>query len=330
MAGQATRVRWSQAAVLDASQLAAVLELTASATEADGLHPLSEHVVLHLPLTAPAGDLHLLAWEASRTDHSSTGQRLVGYAHLDPTDAVHGASGEVVVHPDWRGRGVGRLLVERLRELSSDGRLRLWAHGRRTEAHALATALGYVQVREVWQMRRSLRAQLPQVDVPAGYALRTFRPGADEAAWVALNAAAFAGHPEQGHWTLADLRHRMSEPWFDPAGFFLLVAPDGELAGFHWTKVHAHDTHPDSAHQPIGEVYVVGVAPGHRGQRLGEVLTVAGLRHLRSSGLSETMLYVDTDNHAAVRTYQRLGFSWWDTDVQYSAPTHRDVQAPSG
>ena len=58
--------------------------------------------------------------------------------------------------------------------------------------------------------------------------------------------------------TRADLDERMAEPWFDPAGFFL-AERDGELLGFHWTKVH-----PDPA---LGEVYVVGHRPGRAGRR---------------------------------------------------------------
>jgi mycothiol synthase len=309
-------------------RLPAVTALIAAATDADGLHPLSEHVVLHLPLTEPDDDRHVLAWSTDNAGY----RRLAGYAHLDPTDAVDGASAEVVVDPALRRRGIGRALVEHLQGQSPDGRLRLWAHGEHDGARALAASMGYVTTRELWQLRRSLRARLPDVDIPAGYHLRTFRPGADEDAWLRLNAAAFADHPEQGAWTSTDLRHRMAEAWFDPAGFFLLTTDDGSLAGFHWTKLHAHDTssaHPHdptdaaghaagSAHEPIGEVYVVGVSPDHRGRHLGSALTVAGLRHLRSRGLSQAMLYVDADNAAAVHTYELLGFTRWDVDVQYT------------
>lgn len=315
---------------LAADDLAAVTSLVAAATEADGLHPLSEHVMLHLPSTGSAPGRHLLVF-ARHTDRSGQ-EQLAGYAHLDPTDAVEGSSAEVVVHPGLRGHGVGRLLVEHLEQLSPDRRLRLWAHGLQSPARALATSLGYVSARELWQMRRSLRAALPTVELPAGYRLRSFGPGVDDEAWVAVNAAAFADHPEQGGWTLEDLHHRMAEGWFDPCGFLLLDAPDGELAGFHWTKVHggpaAHDlpaADPTSAHghDPIGEVYVVGVAPDHQGRGLGRALTVAGLRHLRAAGLSQAMLYVDAGNAAAVRTYSRLGFSRWDVDVQFSRPPAR-------
>jgi mycothiol synthase len=133
-----------------------------------------------------------------------------------------------------------------------------------------------------------------------------------------VNARAFADHPDQGRWTLRDLRVRMAEPWFDPRGFLLAVRGD-ELLGFHWTKVHgAHrdgsDTH---AHEPIGEVYVLGVDPAAAGLGLGTALTLAGLRHLRAEGLQQAMLYVDEANTTAVRLYTRLGFARWTTDVSY-------------
>jgi mycothiol synthase len=135
---------------------------------------------------------------------------------------------------------------------------------------------------------------------------------------VELNAAAFADHPEQGRWSVADLRVRLAEAWFDPAGF-LLAERDGRLVGFHWTKVHGGD----HAHEPIGEVYVLGVAPTAHGGGLGIALTLAGLHHLRERGLSRAMLYVDESNQPAVSLYEKLGFTRWSTDVSFA----RDVEA---
>ncbi len=301
---------------LSRPQCAAVLDLVRSATEADGLHPLSEHVMLHLPMTVPDHDQHVLAWFRPESGASST-EILVGYAHHDPTDAVSGASGEVVVHPHYRRRGVGQALIICLESLTPDHRLRLWAHGEHPGAAALAKKFGYVGARQLWQMRRSLRNLLPDISLPAGYSVRAFVPGVDDSSWLALNAAAFANHPEQGSWTQAELQHRISEGWFDPAGFFLITGPDGSLAAFHWTKIHEHDS-STAAHDPIGEVYIVGVAPEHRGRGLGAAATNHGLHWLRSRGLREVMLYVDADNSAAVHTYEQLGFTRWDTDVQYA------------
>lgn len=284
------------------ADVADVLALVAAATDADGVTPVSEPVLLDLEHGHDPRARHLLA----RRDGT-----LVGYAFLDDTDRVDGPSAELAVHPAHRRQGVATALVEALEAASPDGRLRLWAHGRHADAVALARGRGYVEERVLWQLRRSLLSHIPDAPLPPGIRLRPFVPGQDEQAWIEVNNRAFADHPDQGGWTVEDLRVREAEPWFDPAGFLLAVRDsDGSVAGFHWTKVHPGPP-------PIGEVYVLGVDPSARGLRLGPALTVAGLRHLRGKGRSQVLLYVDESNPRAVRLYERLGFTRWDVDVQF-------------
>lgn len=301
--------------------VADVLELARAAGDTDGAYPLSEHVVLHLRHGGEAPAVHLLI-----RDHDGA---LAGYAHVDTTDEVAGASAELAVHPLRRRRGLGRALVTAAvaaaRETDPRGRLRLWAHGDHPSAGALALRLGFTRARVLLQLRRSLAAPVPEPVLPEGLTLRPFRSGADDETWLAVNARAFADHPDQGRWRLADLRVRMAEPWFDPAGFLLAVREaDGDLVGFHWTKVHgeAHPNPPANgarphAPEPIGEVYVLGVDPGGHGRGLGAALTLAGLRHLHARGLDQAMLYVDEANTRAVSLYTKLGFARWSTDVSY-------------
>ena len=54
---------------------------------------------------------------------------------------------------------------------------------------------------------------------------------------------------------------------------------------------------------------MVGVDPAHQGRGLGGPVTRLGLAHLARAGLREVELYVDGDNTAARRTYERLGFT---------------------
>jgi mycothiol synthase len=321
-------VRVQRLARLPAGDARQVLHLVQAATDTDGVAPLSEHVVLHLRYGGDRSDCNVLL-----RDHD----KLVGYAHLDETDAVEGPSAELVVDPAERGHGYGRLLVEQLLANSDSGRLRLWSHGQLPAATALARSLGFRRERVLWQLRRSLFAPLPAPVLPPDVSVRTFVPGQDEKPWVVLNNRAFAGHPDQGHWTVRDVELREQEPWFDPAGFFL-AEREGRLVGFHWTKVHgaglggttpAHgaglggttaappDDSGEHGHEPIGEVYVVGVDPDMQGRGLGPALTLVGLRHLRGRGLAQAMLYVDESNTRAIRLYESLGFARWDTDVSY-------------
>jgi len=292
---------------LDPGQTLKVIDLVTRATEADQVRPLSEHVALHLRY---GGD------EPVKTILALIDDRVVGYGHLDVTDKVEGASAELVVDPLFRKRGVGQAMLQRMVAETSPGSLRLWAHGEHPAAAALAGRLGFVRARCLWHMRRSLYPALQEAVLPAGVTVRTFEPGRDDEAWVALNARAFAGHPEQGVWTLEDLHRRMREPWFDPAGFFLAVRDD-QLVGFHWTKVHGDGAGDGHGHEPIGEVYVVGVDPAEQGKGLGSALAAIGLCYLRGRGLPQAMLYVDESNTAAIKVYERLGFTHWDTDVMY-------------
>jgi mycothiol synthase len=302
---------------LDAETIALLVDLVDRTTENDGMRPLSEHVWLHLKGGGDEHGRHLLARDPDGA--------IVGYAHLDVTDEVEGPSAELAVAPEARRHGLGRLILEELIRQSPDGRLRLWAHGEQAGAAELASRMGFVRTRVLWQMRRSLYAPLPKPALPPGVELRPFRVGADEQPWLEVNARAFASLPDQGSWDIGDLRMRMQEPWFSPDGF-LMAWRDDRLLGFHWTKVHGralpHDGHQplhqhQHQHQPIGEVYVVGVDPDARGLGLGRALTLAGLHHLRSLDLSQAMLYVDATNIAAISLYEGLGFVRWDTDVLF-------------
>jgi mycothiol synthase len=290
---------------LTSGQAAAVLDLVQRAAQEDGVGPLSEHVLLHLRYGGEPDARSLLL---------SQGGQLAGYGHLDPADEdAAGPSGEMLIDPRSRRQGLGRVLIQALIAEAGPRELRLWAHGDRPAAIALAAAAGFRRTRSLWQMRRSLQVPLPAAEIAGGIAVRAFQAGRDEDAWMQLNATAFAHHPEQGGWTREDLDLREQEPWFDPAGFFL-AERDGRLVGFHWTKVHG----PEEGQAAIGEVYVVGVDPGERGTGLGRALTVIGLQHLRDQGLAEVMLYVDEENTPAIKLYQSLDFTHWGTDVMFT------------
>ncbi|MFD8010253.1 mycothiol synthase [Streptomyces sp. NPDC058955] len=284
---------------LTPEQVQEVMDLLAAADRADGVHAVSEQGRLYLRHGRREGVRHFLL---------TVGSHLHGYAQLEETDPVEAPAAELVIHPDQRGRGHGRALGTAL--LGASGkRLRVWAHGGKPSARHLAQVLGLTLFRELRQLRRPLAPlDIPEPVLPEGVTIRTFVPGQDDAAWLAVNAAAFAHHPEQGSLTQRDLDDRIAEPWFDPKGFFL-AERNGELVGFHWTKVHAEER--------LGEVYVVGILPEAQGGGLGKALTATGLRHLAAEGLPTAMLYVDADNTAAVRVYEGLGFRTHEVDLMY-------------
>lgn len=262
--------------------------------------------------TVPVGDQVRRDLSHDRTRHlvAELDDEIVGYLDLAPATEDAPAMAEAVVDPAARRRGVGSELV-RTGLAEGGAGTRVWAHGDLEPAKATAAALGLVAVRKLLQMRRLL-GDLPSVAARDDVLVRTYAGPEDDGELLRVNNTAFSWHPEQGGWTEAEIAERRGEPWFDPGGLFLAFdARSGALLGFHWTKIHDVD---------LGEVYVVGVDPGAQGRGLGRLLTLAGLHHLadRLGESAAVMLYVEADNSAAVRTYERLGFEVAAADVAYT------------
>ena len=287
-----------------------VLALVATSGDHDGVPPLAEHVLLHLRHGGDIADTHFVVEQDGE---------LIGYAHLDLTDEIEGPSAEIVIAPHSRNQGIGSSLLQALFEVAGS-RLRLWSHGDLPGAKVIAERNGFHRTRTVVQMRRSLGDPIPEID--SAIPVRTFLPGIDDEPWLSLNNAAFAGHPEQSEWTNRDLEIRCKESWFEPSGFFIAEL-DKSMAGFCWTKVHGGHSHQHSPndpihdHDPIGEIYIMGVSPQFRGRGVGRAVTLAGLRYLRYQGIFSAMLYVDSSNTDAISLYSSLGFTEWGRDVLY-------------
>jgi len=294
---------------LTQTEVAEVKALIAAVAIEDGMAPLGEHVLIHLHHGGDQNAIQLLARDKNNS--------LIGYLHLDTTDSVAGPAVEVAVEPEARGQGLGSALVKKAETLTSGQPIRLWAHGLNGTAHFLAHALGYAKVRELWQMRRSLFTPVDICEVPSAIKIRNFVVGQDESAWLATNAEIFAHHPDQGSWTNEDLQIRISESWFDPAGFFLATDEGDNIVGFNWTKIHGGHKHGEHQHPEIGELYVIGVLPTAGGSGLGRALTIRGLEYLRDQGLPAVMLYVEAQNERAIKLYKSVGFSHWDTDIMF-------------
>ena len=199
------------------------------ATEADGSPPFSDGALVDL-----AQGSRTLLWMGPAA------------ALISPTEA------EFVVDPDARAQGHGTRMLE---ALLTRGATLFWAHGDHPAARALAASHGLRAARELLHLQAPAPADLPKrrtfgpragssPGTPAesgpnsvisegasGLApVRGFTP-ADADAWLELNARAFAGHPEQGGVTRADLDVLMAEPWFD-ADDFLLLWDGAELIGY--------------------------------------------------------------------------------------------------
>ncbi len=293
----------------DIAEVAALLRRV----EAETGHPaLGEHQWLDLVHGGRAGFAGFVARRPGRA-------RLLGYAQV--SRGIESFAIEVAVEARHKDEGVDvDLLRAAINEVAAQGggHVHLWVARPSERDEQSARAVGLSPGRELYQLRRALPLEDELVAEVPKLALRPFRVGVDEPAWLELNNRVFGGHPEQGCWDRSTIEQREQQEWFDPDGF-LLYERHGRLVGFCWTKIAEAD---DAA----GELYVLGVDPDARGSRIGAALLAAGCAHLSARACRIAMLYVDSDNARALRLYRSFGFAVDHADRAYVA----DVKATVG
>ena len=294
-----------------------IRELIEAATRIEGHRPVGEHKYSHLSVGATQW-VGVMAYDDDQ---------LIGYAHTrwNPVGATPRMAVEVVVHPDFYGQDVARGLLEETRRVlarAGGGVLFLWVHRVEDPSTTLAARLGFEVQRELAFMSRRLDEPPRDPTIPAGVQLRTYRPDQDDDEFLRVNNAAFEGHPENGGWDHDDFAQRRKLDWFDPGGLIMAWRGD-RCVGFHWTKWHSHDSDEVPAHEPVGEVYVLGVDPAEQGTGMGRVLLLAGLRHLFERQCRQSILYVDCANTGAVKLYESEDFV-----TQYREVCYQDFVAP--
>ena len=138
--------------------------------------------------------------------------------------------------------------------------------------------------------------ELPPLECPEGYEIRTYRPG-DEEGWGQIMNTGIGSE-----WTADKVKRELTEkPQFDPAGLFF-ATKDGEVAG------SACAWRGSETERESGSVHMVCVLPEHRGRGLGYWLSLAVLHYFRDHGFHKAWLSTDDFRLPAIMTYLKLGF----------------------
>ena len=149
-------------------------------------------------------------------------------------------------------------------------------------------------------IKRNLE-ELPEIDIPEEYGLRTYRPG-DEEAWAEIMSSGI------GEWTPDKCREELiSQPQFLPDGLFFMTC-HGHPIG----SACAYRNSPEQWEE--GYLHMVCVLPEHRGKQLGYLLTLAVLRYFHDHGFKQVVLQTDDFRVPAIKAYLRLGFEPLFTD----------------
>lgn len=142
-------------------------------------------------------------------------------------------------------------------------------------------------------MRRKSLTDLPDLEVPAGFVLRTFRVG-DEAGWAALMTGAIGLWDEE-----STTRLFLGDPGVKAEGVVFLTTGNDYVATATDKRLPEVE---------VGYLHMVGVAPRQRGHGLGRCISLAAVIHMRDRGCREAILDTDDFRLPAIRTYLSLGF----------------------
>jgi mycothiol synthase len=229
------------------------------------------------------------------------------------------------VHPAWRERGIGRVLLawslERSEqqlasvETGAPASSRAYVDERNAAAARLLERFGFGVARYFTIMERDLSRPVDEIDVPAGVTLEEYRPEFADRTRDARNDSF------RDHWGSLETVPAMWAQFVGGAHFrddlsVVAVADDGRVVGFTLAEV---DEDSWSA-QGFTSAYIalVGTVRDWRGRRLAPALLAAALRRIQAAGLERATLEVDTASPTgALGLYERQGFVATTRDLAY-------------
>lgn len=276
-----------------------------------------------------------------------TGGVARAFGHLNPLPGallhrVHLWGG---VHPQCRGRGIGRELLrwqtERANELVAEKqqsagpaaqplpwRIAVSHQERLTDRNALCEAAGYTAIRWFHDMVRPLTGPgatpVPELVVPGGLEVAPWTGELDEAVRRAHNES-FAGHwgsqprsEEAWHnWTVGHRTFRRH--WSHLVLDRTVQDADGlpEVAGYVVSHTYPQDW--EAQGYSLGWIALLGVRPGWRSRGLAPALLAAAMRSYAAEGIEAAGLDVDTGNTSgALDLYTGMGFRVEHTSVAWA------------
>jgi ribosomal protein S18 acetylase RimI-like enzyme len=222
------------------------------------------------------------------------------------------------VRPDLRGGDLEREVIEHCEARTAEAMHTHGIEADRMLADAfrgddvrigLLTEMGWEPDGEPpYVINRAATADVPEPEIPDGYAIRPVAGVAEAAAVAGLHAAAFPG----AGWTADLYRHVMESPGYDPGRELVAETPGGDLAAF---AVTWHDRL-----NRTGLMEAVGTHPQHRRRGLGRAVVRFAAHHMAAAGMEYATVANFESNTASEALYRSAGFRPWHVLDGYSKP----------
>jgi mycothiol synthase len=231
--------------------------------------------------------------------------RLAGYVDFEAREGGR-MLGDGYVRPDLRNRGVGSELLRLTEQRAAEELARIEGRGYLHNATLVGDECvpnlyerhGYRPVRHFWRMVIDLDEE-PEVRVPDGIEIRTYRPGEDRAVHEAVEEA-FADHWEHRRRTFEEYAKRtFGRKGHDPSLYWVAVEGD-EIVGANladWKR-----------EGDWGWIGVLGVRSPWRRRGIAEALLTTAFAEFFRRGERRVALGVDAQSPTgATRLYEKVG-----------------------
>lgn len=241
--------------------------------------------------------------------------KLAGYGVLFYQTAER-CYGDAKVHPAWRRRGLGRLLIDELVAKATQLGTRYLAidvAAANQDALRFLLSQGFRFRGDTWALLASPEVALPPPDWPDGYSVRPYAEVGDLSVLTALCNRTFGdlwGHWENTPGMVDEARMADILDNFDPNGIFIVFDRAGHAVAQCRSLASAGGDTPHVLDQP-------GVVPEQRAAGLHAPLALTAAHWLRSQGRQPVRLESWGDAAETVAIYQALGFVLSEHEVSY-------------
>jgi mycothiol synthase len=266
-------------------------------------YEVNEDILRH-QMTIPGHDPLKDRWVVDEPGESSF---MIGSATLRAGPQAGIVSANIIIHPDWRQRGIGSTLLMKIKERALQlgaGAVQIYASTGHAAANIFLQRHRFHPLGAYTELRLADGVRLPPVIWPYGY---TMRPYSDVNSTSTLTEAMNLSYiPLWGHQEVTEEQMAEWLPDFIPEGIFLVFSEKGRAVGI--SRVEPSSERSKKNGMPTGYIDAPGVVPQHRRLDLYRALVLTGINWLREQ--DQVLIEMESwgDKLEVLKMYRELGF----------------------